>query len=80
MDRRPEGNAIEQSGLFASTAPVSQLKQSRSVPLSLGRIIRCRLAVVHYRGRQSAESLLRRGRRSSLVYVQNTLFSASGQE
>lgn len=50
MDRRPEGNAIEQSGLFASTAPVPQLKPSRSVPLSLGRIIRCRLAVVHYRG------------------------------
>lgn len=50
MDRRPEGNAIEQSGLFASAAPVPQLKPSRSVPLSLGRIIRCRLAVVRYRG------------------------------
>ena len=48
--------------------------------LILGRIIRCRLTVANYRKWQSVEGLFRRDRRSPLEYVQNTSFSASGQE
>lgn len=81
MDRRPEGNAIDQSGLFRFGRPCSATQAESQCPFVFGADYSLPLNGRSLpEGRQSAESLLRRGHRSPLVYVQNTLFSASGQE